>query len=442
MHKTDSQKNQNPKNMADVIVGLSQDALNKVFKQVYDRLGSSVFSGAGDVPDLNITYSWKILQAPVADLTPAAVQRSREYYLQRLQEPHHQKASYNTSLTQYAGEEGPAFMVYQDHVEVQITKDGKPGHPFSIKLDLKNRVKTSTDGKLGLTIFHVTVENAPDPGTKGLLEKYILPNVVKSLNSILSNLDIPRLQWENINLGFPNISISQGKLIVSLQLQNLPAGVTPALKSFPEGSEFFMLVSENIMQAAANKGVFNVSGGDSGRESASPLFAEWHYNFNLHTPRVGIDGAGIRVNLSLGGSCGARAGMDLGCLGDLAAGVGLGARTEPNPNVSLAVDVNASNKITVTTTSVSPFAIICYPSGGIVEWITGSLISLIVTAVASSASATLTGLLKGISFSVGEIPTATFSQSGVNFSFKPSGLRLNNFMGMLNIQGNVQINVS
>lgn len=430
--------------MADLIIGISQQTCNEVSADVFSRFKSSdIFTGAGSGPPPDFSYTWAVIEAPVFDLSPPAQGNARKFYADRLELPHHRRGAFYHPVSTFL-QEAPAFQIGLPTVRLQFTLSGTKGEPFDISVKVDCSLTADEAGITRLTPFNATADlkEIKDQFTRKVINDEVLPVLLERQRQLLSTLSIPAIKdWEGVTFGLPTPAIKNGYLVVSLQMTNLnhaPGGFAPEL---PTGSNFFLLASVNLLEQAARVGISAIPISGSGRESEGPLFADWHYGLSLHNARIGLPGDYPVVTLSMGGSVGASAGLDMGCT-DLSAGLGLAAKAEPDPSVTLEMAVSGNNEISARAKQVSYFIIIVYPDGGVVSWITGGFISLLTMAIANSITGQFMPKLREIYFKVGKVPAFSLKEYGTTFDIEPLPRSFRNYEGMLLTEGEVRITVS
>lgn len=435
----------------DLIVGVSAETINGIIKQVHSKFPGSF---TGTVTSGKNTMTWTVVNPPAVNFSKPALDKARSYYVKRLNQPHHRKASYYKAVLDYAEKEGPVFMVEVTGLTMIMSgnspsedEGGGAALPPTFDVGLKVRIDVNAEKKkLGVVIYEATKDKSynTDPGTEAIFVNNVLPCIKDALNGLLSGLDIPILTLNNPKMNVPAVRIADNFIYLEYTcVSAFPRDTSEMAEIDADRGVVIMLSNRFVKEAVDASKKFPLDKGDHGKSKAGPLFAAWEYSLHLDKSSIDIYGNGIRAKISSRGKAGAKAGMEMGCgIPPLSVGVGLKMGLTNDPYVDLEFRVDAENNVKGVVTNVTAFSVYCKPDGSVVSWLVGALASLVLNPIIMSAAPAVSGLLKGISFSLIKIESSSLKILGKNVTFTPANLGVTSGGIGLCISGDINVKIS
>ncbi len=297
-------------NDLDLILGMDASVANRAVAQLHGRsdLRSRLFQGseAQEFQGVSGSGSWDIQSAPQVEFRPP------------------NSAEWSQAVKADGGATAPqqnAFLVHLPRLTVSITALGSAK---SDTIDVTALCAAQISGTrlsvspLGLMIPDLT---RATPFDQFFYRAVIIPKVLATVNSMLSNINVAPPTFEGVSLTAPAIAISNGKLIVAFNLSYRDAPLV-ADSQWPSDSNF-ILTSRRLLEEAANRGAERfVEGKDfnqTGSEGGSGFSAE--YRVWGRVGRVNVSATSDPTILNCTMSFGLSASAGVNVLGGIVGGI-------------------------------------------------------------------------------------------------------------------------
>lgn len=428
---------------ADMIVALTQDALNtasaSIYKSAYPKLFTGTFPYTSQNPPISLTVLWDVKQAPVLDLSPSAAARAAvDDYFQ-----HHLQAIAPNGVNAHALAAAmliprPNFSARLPEIVLTIKTAGQADASLTLKDVTAYCYVQVANGQVTLTPVQLTADHDPDPLRDLLIQKFLLPELLSLLTTHLSGIVIPRLSIEGLQFSVPSLSIDQGHIVAAANLA--PKGAPAPLTGVNwTNARYSALLSQDALQAAIAFGLSQVrpSLHDSDRQTTAGFGYYWGYNCTPGNPRVALVN-GTQLDITLPLSASVWGGGIVPLIGDI--GVDYAASVVPDPEFVCAPAI-VGNQVHFNVMTVNTVVVILTPQGSVSEAILGWMLDGIVNAVTVSLSATFTTFVRSIPIPPVTIPTLSPVVAGVTFNIAPANLALSSVNGMLAVGGDLAVTV-
>ncbi|MEO3973535.1 hypothetical protein [Streptomyces sp. CAU 1734] len=422
----------------DLAVGADAATVNVVAYEVYDRLYPRYFTGsqpydAGGTP---VTVTWDVQAAPVFDLTPAAhsARELRDRFARgaagRLTED--EVAEYAGTLHQSL--DGSTFQVVLNEVEVVVDAEDENLVDAVVTVTVDVQASTSVSGLLTLDPVRAVASDTGDV-QRVILDNVVLPAVLDQARRILSGISLPKPDIPLLDLSAPVPVLEPEQAVAVMNLVEHGTPRPPFPDSWPR-SPFFALIGTDTVQRISEVATAYLEGmsfpaGDSmdfgigtGYYQASVVISQ----VRCEVLDTEIPAVSVRAAVTGSGS----AGIDWLWGGSTDAFYDLAL--EPDPVITLTLSLSGTT-LKATADSVSSFDLEIYPHD--------DLVSVIASWVADALSSTLGGLvadaLRGVEFTLGELPAVTVDVDPVRLDVTPVDLTLGRFGDTLTLQGDVSV---
>ncbi|MFF8959824.1 hypothetical protein [Streptomyces sp. NPDC014894] len=422
----------------DLAVGADVGIVNRAAEEIYDQLYPRYFTGsepydAGDAP---ITVTWDVRTAPVLDLTPPGYAehelraRFAEGGAGRFTED---EAARHAGVLR-ASLDGSAFQAVLRQVHVVVDTEGGNLVEGDVTVTVDIQASTSSSGLLTLNPVRAVASDIGEV-QRVILDNVVLPAVLDQARRILSGVTLPQPDIPVLNLSTPVPVIRPGRAVAVMNLMEHGIPQPPFPDDWPTGP-FFALLGKDTVQRITEAATAYLDGTPfNAGDSEDFGIGTGYYQATIVVDRircevVDADIPTVRVQAAVTGS--GSAGIDWLWGGSTDAYYDL--RLEPDPVVTLALSMSGTT-LTATTDSVSSFDLEIYPHD--------DLVSVIASWVADALSSTLGDLvgeaLRGIGFTLGDLPSVSVDVDPIRLDITPTDLTLGRFGDALSLRGDVSI---
>ncbi|WP_245699525.1 hypothetical protein [Streptomyces roseifaciens] len=223
----------------DLALGIHADALNSGLKSLHS-LHRAVFQGAygpETIEGIEYTFSWDFLEPPELVLEKP----DTELWNQMI------KAQGITDLP-----DSGVLQIHAPQLQVNgtIAGDALPQGVSEVKVAVQAKVDT---GAITIVPLGVRLSEIPDPYTRIMVEKVIVPNVLDQAKSLVSGLKLPvqDLFGQQVSLTPALLDVTGTHLVLTATAGtgHAPAAGSPAgaATDWPSDKQVFLLVGRDLM---------------------------------------------------------------------------------------------------------------------------------------------------------------------------------------------------
>lgn len=283
----------------DLLIGINADRLNQIINQAFSNqaMRAHFFTGTqgGVFQSVNYTANWQLQSVPSVELrTP-----TQDEWNQSI------KADGNRALPV-----ANAFITNLNDLSISLTLAGATKQTStSVKAICTASVNGNTTSISALAVI-VDLSGCA-PFDLFITKTFIIPNVLTSVTSTLSGINVQPPSISGINLTPPTVAIQNNALLLAF---NLVQDSQPDLTGFVAPSQpFFILASQDLMQAAVNYVVTNNIQGKSfsksGSDGALGFSGEYSANGNVNGISVNTTNNPTQLHANVNFSLSASAGI-------------------------------------------------------------------------------------------------------------------------------------
>ena len=423
----------------DLAVGIDGSIMDKGAKVVYQQLYPKVFKGSESITKegVKFTVAWDIKAAPMFILAPPdnlssmvqdhlAQPNSQDYYPVALEEVH-------TALLSTLQDN--LFQMQIDDMTMTVSNDDVEPATDPIKLVIYIQAN-SAGGKLSLIPLNAlaTVSN---PSDEWFINKVILPEAMKMAKTLLSNIDLPPLQFPGLSMTAPVMFVADNHVIAAANVAPKSVPKAPFSLSWPS-TPFFALLSDEAKLQVAKHNTRNLIGKTFSKEG----------NVDVGIGKLYYTAEAKIASLSLANDKGNSLIFEGEILGNVSAGieivftkVGLhyDLLTAPNPAGVISLSVSHNRKVSAKTSQLDTFIIVLKPTGNPIEWILSAVTDPLLQVITLVFAPLISNAFNDISFDVWDLPQITFKYNGVNLKLIPTKVVISSDQGMMSITGHVDI---
>lgn len=283
----------------DLLVGMNAGKLNQAISQIYtnNNIRQNLFKGSqsGNYSGTAYSLNWDVQSAPQVELRPPTADE------------------WSNSIKGDGTVAAPSDNAFIVNLP-QLAIDLQANPPLKTTVPVKAICVAKAQGSsLSITSLAVIINISGASDFDKYLIRYILvPAVLNVVNKTLRGLNIPAPSFGGISLTPPAVNVQNGYLLMSF---NLVQSGAPSFGGNIPNDPFFILMSPQLCQFAANYGVKNLvqgknfsSGGSKGGGGFSASYSVVAVVNNASvstTPDPTTLNAGISLSMS------ASAGIDL-----------------------------------------------------------------------------------------------------------------------------------
>lgn len=424
----------------DAAVAISQDEITSASQELYKVLYPQIFTGdfqyADNTLNLSLTVHWDVQAAPVIDLTPS--QAARDALVSHLSE--REAAGLDAGLmvrglSVSLANQIPNFSVHLSKVVLTIKTPGERDALLTLDLTAYCYAQYA-NGKISLYPIQITAAPQADPLYDILVQKFLVPEIKKSLTQHLTNLVLTPIKIEGVSLSPPALALEKGHLVATA---NLAAKGTPPppTGTLWTNSGLTVLLSQDALQAALAYAISIVSSSlhDQGSQESWGFGYYWSYSGSFGTPQVRVHPNDTEVDITLPVTMTVEGGA---IIFGQHIGLAFNAVVKPNPIVTCSLAVSGQ-QIYITIEKLNNFIVLVEPTGSLPEKVAGWMIAGIVNAITVSASAILSATIMKIKLPPIIIPSFKPTIDTVTFVIAPESITITKLNGMMAVGGHLEI---
>jgi hypothetical protein len=424
----------------DVAAAISQDEITSASQELYKVLYPRIFTGDFPYTDnnlnINLTVHWDVQSAPVIDLTPSPAARIALVNLLTAMESVGTNAGFSIhNLRNSIVDMIPNFSTHLPKVVLTIKTPGE--RDASLTLDLTAYCYAQyANGKISLYPTQIIAAQQADPLYDILVQKLLVPEIKKLLTDHLTNLTLPAIKIEGIELSAAAIAIENGHLVASANLAAKGTPPSPA-GTLWTNSGLTVLLGQDALQTAVALGISRVSGlfRDSGSQESLGFGYYWSYSGSFGTPQVQLHPNDAEIDITLPINMKVEAGAI--AFGQHI-GVAFNAITKPDPTVTCSFAASGQ-QVQITIEKLNNFVVLVEPTGSIPQEVLGWMITGIVNAITVSASAILSAAIMKFKLPPITLPTFKPTIDNITFAITPQSVMITKLNDMIAVGGHMEI---
>jgi len=405
----------------DVCIGVSEFQLNELAAQFHSKLRQAVFSGEFKRvgPDQDIDVQYDIDQPPLfhlgdridhATAVQSLMSGMPKAGLAGLLGANEGEFNPEKLMTELL-KDLPSFILEFPSIVINLISGSD-----KVKVALSGTVQAGVDsvgGRLVFSVMSTRLSDGVTPAQKWVIA-FLEPEVQKAVRTLLDGLSITVPTVPGVNLSPFSVGIVHGTLL-AVAVMNGPQPPRPQ-NPFPGfGPPFFVSLSSDLLQTAADLALANgktLNGGDS---SGSRPWAEVHYNYSFTAvrPRLRLEGEQLAAEFQISGHAGAGA-----VVVTVNIGIGVDIHAPMPPTVIFDLRSEGS-KIKLVSVDVRDFFLIVQLSGPLRDLV-GWMVNWLLTSIANALKPQLVGYLRGVEFISLDLPTTSQDIAGTRITLTPS----------------------
>jgi hypothetical protein len=401
----------------DLMAGIDEATLNAGVATVYQQLQSTMFQGGLDIPELNLTVSFDVQQAPAFNLSGTTVAERIRAGMSKVSQSGAYPGLAEHLEETVAAAAGQSFEL--DFAAVQMTLTGGSYNVTQVfAMSVICQASTNSSGQITFEALSATATASTDDTSLWILNQRFLPLSLKYINSHLQNLAVPPIALSGIALSAPVLTVSSGYFIAVMNLAASGVPSVPTGFTCPAGAGCFAYMSQALLQASANAATqsFSYTYPKSGSFGVSDFNVNYSFTLNITDLSATVTGP---QSMNFGTTAGGNAQASVRVFVDI--GFNFNLYGKPNPSGNIGISINGTN-VHATVTRLNAFDILLAPSGNPVQWLLSLILTPLTNAISAIVSPIVSSQLNGFGFDIWTISTISVPLSGETFVITPSNL--------------------
>ncbi|HWI63558.1 MAG TPA: hypothetical protein VNT75_17125 [Symbiobacteriaceae bacterium] len=432
----------------DIAVGMREDLLNRMAKEVHPQLHPVLFNKTINLPDLLLRVTFDVPEAPVFDLIPLTQNQVRVIGEAARARAPERFTGVTADVLEALIHEVPTVSVKFRKIEVTMVST-LDNHETKLVFGATAFCRAGIDlehARITLKVMHIDVANMTNEQIVFIIDHVVTPKIQELLDQYLGSLPVPPLNLGSVPLSTPLVVIKDSRIIALANV--LPKGTPafPTMSDWPD-SEMFSLVSPDGLNAAATLALNLANPHFAGSETQSidiklaKFKAKWRYDVTLYDPKVTVDSP---ISLSLENRIRAGIHLEMDTLfGDPSVDLSVTIKVEPHLRATLDAAMDQNHRLILGVKQVEPFrlevSIDQLPDWAkpATKWITGTVTGALTEAILR----VLNPFLSQIRIPVYTIPEMEITAGPVHLYLVPARVSIYPLNGMLAMKGSFDVRV-